>query len=528
VNRFHPWSLPVFLLVCATVVILGGWVRAFYAPEWIPQGGTKAARPWAVEADCYSQLARVQRILQGQGLIQNHFTVENWPEGLTPSTTAPFDYAILAVYAPLTWVTSYPLDWAGALISPVLGLARVVFWMCFRSRAFNRAGRAALIVGLAFIPALVWATAFGRPRHQSLIVALLAVALTAEYERWDSLKKNWHIAAGIAWGFACWTSLFEPLLSVITLVVFNFAVRRKENAAFGISFGLVMLLALLLEGVHVFVPPPEYQDVLARWLQFVAEMRGMTLSQLINGMTLAVLVLPWIAWRLWARGSGNKTDLMLVVLTLLLAVLAFFEKRWLNYACLADIFLLARYFQSAPLRWSRVLLALLFTADVAQANLIEMADARSQPPAQPSPELAQLTRSIDAPGGIMAPWWISPGLLYFSGQPIVSGSSHCGISGIEASAAFFANTSWYDAEKILRDRRVRWIVVWDEKKYQYPLLASSQEILGLPVSTDENKGDAESTVADILVNDRAVPSYLHLRAVTPHLKLYQVDSDNSR
>ena len=65
-----------------------------------------AIRPWAVEADCYSQLARVQRILHGQGLIQNHFKVENWPEGLTPSTTAPFDYVILLLYAPLSFSPS--------------------------------------------------------------------------------------------------------------------------------------------------------------------------------------------------------------------------------------------------------------------------------------------------------------------------------------------------------------------------------------------------------------------------------------
>jgi hypothetical protein len=511
----------VFLVVCAAAVLIGGWIRVGYAPEWLPHDEDGSSQPWAVEADCYSQLSRVQRILHGQGLIQNHFTVENWPQGLVPSTTAPFDYAILALYLPFTSLTKYPLDWAGALISPLLALGVAVFWMGFRSRAFNRAGRAALVVGLAFIPALVWATAFGRPRHQSLIVALMAVALTAEYERWDALKKGWHIAAGIVWGLACWTSLYEPLFAVVTLVLFNLIARRRESAAFGVSFGVVMLLALLLEGIHVFVPPPEYRDVLARWLQFIAEMRSMTLAEWINGMTLPVLVLPWVAWGLWAKGAGNKTDLLLIVLTLLLALLAFYERRWLTYACLGEIFLLARYFQAAPLRWSRLLLAALFLVGVATANLTTLANAQLEPPNQPSPEMARLAQSIDTPGGIMAPWWISPGLLYFSGHPIVSGSSHCGISGIAASAAFFATTSWTEADKILQDRQVRWVVVWEEHKYQYPLLASSQEILGLPASTDQDKGDADATVAQILVTDHEVPTNLHLRAITPHLRLYE-------
>jgi hypothetical protein len=67
------------------------------------------------------------------------------------------------------------------------------------------------------------------------------------------------------------------------------------------------------------------------------------------------------------------------------------------------------------------------------------------------------------------------------------------------------------------------VVVWDEKKYQYPLLASSQEILGLPVSTDDEKGDADDTVAQVLVTDHGVPTDFHLRAITPHLKLYEID-----
>jgi hypothetical protein len=117
-----------------------------------------------VEADCYSQMARVQRILRGQGLIQNHFTVENWPEGLVPSTTAPFDYAILLLYAPLKLITADPLDWAGALISPILWMVLVAFWMFFRSREFTAAGRALFIEASIPHPASAGAGTDGRIR----------------------------------------------------------------------------------------------------------------------------------------------------------------------------------------------------------------------------------------------------------------------------------------------------------------------------------------------------------------------------
>ena len=109
-------AIALFILFGAACLAVGIGLRAWYAPEWMAPDTTQnppGIRPWAVEADCYSQLARVQRILNGQGLLQNHFTVENWPEGLTPSTTAPFDYAILVLYFPLWLFTKHPLDWAG-------------------------------------------------------------------------------------------------------------------------------------------------------------------------------------------------------------------------------------------------------------------------------------------------------------------------------------------------------------------------------------------------------------------------------
>ncbi len=529
-------SLLVYVAVILATLFIGGCLRTAYAPEWWPTKTDQGWRPWAVEADCYSQLARVQRILNGQGLVQNHFTVENWPEGLTPSTTAPFDYVILALYAPLALFTHYPLDWAGALVSPLLWLGIVAFVIFVRSRCFERAGRAALLAGIAFVPALVWATAFGRARHQSLILALLTVALTAEYERWEKdAPRAWPIAAGIVWGLLCWTSLYEPLFVVVLLVGFNFAARRRESVAFGISFGILMLLALLIEGIHVFVPPPELRPVLARWLQFIAEMQGMQLSEFINAITfsggadltwweagcfLFLLAIPWIAWSLWQQ--RNLTDRFLMALAVLLAICALYERRWLPYACLAEVFLVARYFQMAPQLWLRGALVTVFLVNVIEANDTQILIGRANPPNQPSLELAEIAHSIDQPGGILGPWWLSPGLLYFSGQPIVSGSSHCGISGIQASAQFFASNLWPEAARILKERQVRWVVVWDEPKYVYPLLGSSQEILDLPVSTDEDKGDADETVAQILITDHDIPDELRLRAVTPHFKLYQV------
>ena len=121
----------------------------------------------------------------------------------------------------------------------------------------------------------------------------------------------------------------------------------------------------------------------------------------------------------------------------------------------------------------------------------------------------------------MAPWWLSPGLLYFSGQPIVSGTSHCGISGIVASSKFFTSTSWPEAERILQERQVRWIVVWDDPAYEYPLLNISLGVLGMPTVSDDSQGDANATVAQVLISDQNLPSSFQLRSITPQMKLYE-------
>ncbi len=530
-NLSRLWAVAAFVILAVVCLVVGLWLRAIYAPEWMLLDTTQhppAMRPWTVEADCYSQLARVQRILHGQGLIQNHFTVENWPEGLVPSTTAPFDYVILLLYAPLALFTQHPLDWAGALVSPALWVALVFFWMLIRSREFNLTGRALLLVGSAALPAFIWATACGRPRHQSLILALMAMGLTAEYERWQiemTPKRAWNLFAGIVWGLACWTSLFEPVLVVTVLILFNLIVRRRENFTFLVSFGVVMLVALLLEGVHVFIPPPEYHQALVRWLETIAEVQGVNLTSFVSQMTFLsfVLIVPMISWRILRRVGDIRVDLLLILLTVLLAVLSFVQKRWVYYANLTELLLIARYCQLEPTRWPRLAVMALFGFGLVYDNILQE-EGRSRAQAnQPSLEMAQISHAIDQPGGIMAPWWLSPGLLYFSGQPIVSGSSHCGISGIVASANFFAGTSWTDAERILRERKVRWVVVWDDPVYDYPLVNSSRGILGERYVSEDWKDNADSTVAQILILDRGVPPEFRLRGVTPQMKLYEFE-----
>jgi len=289
-----------------------------------------------------------------------------------------------------------------------------------------------------------------------------------------------------------------------------------------------MLAALFVEGRHVFDNifniyslAPEYRQYSLNWLATIAEVRPVDFAGMMQRMTLVSLILPLLAWRLWPRANGNKTDGLLILLTLLLTVFTTLQGRWLYYASLGELFLIVRFCQIAPVHWTRLVVIFIFVVGLADADYGQIESHARAPANQPSLELAQISRAIDGPGGIMAPWWLSPGLLYFSGHPIVSGSSHCGISGIVASAKFFTATNWAEAERILRERQVRWVVVWDDPVYEYPLLNSSRGILGLPYASDEAKGDADSTVAQVLISDQNLPTSLRLRGVTAQIKLYE-------
>jgi hypothetical protein len=216
--------------------------------------------------------------------------------------------------------------------------------------------------------------------------------------------------------------------------------------------------------------------------------------------------------------------LFLVLLTGLLCVLTIDQRRWIYYANLGELFLMVRFCQEGPVRWTRLAVASIFLVGLGTASVTLIKKAMGGIPAdQPSIELAEIARSIDEPGGIMAPWWLSPGLLYFSGQPIVSGSSHCGISGNVDSAKFYTTSSWLEAEQILKKRQVRWIMVFDDTNYVYPVLNVERAILGLPDYTEDSRDEAETTVWQILVDDRVVPTSFRLRAVTPTMKLYEYD-----
>ena len=71
-------------------------------------------------------------------------------------------------------------------------------------------------------------------------------------------------------------------------------------------------------------------------------------------------------------------------------------------------------------------------------------------------ELALSLRSRDV-HPFLAPWWLSPSIAYWSGQPGVAGSSHESLNGIEDSRRFFLSEDLqsaryaYDSERVAQN-----------------------------------------------------------------------------
>jgi hypothetical protein len=130
-----------------------------------------------------------------------------------------------------------------------------------------------------------------------------------------------------------------------------------------------------------------------------------------------------------------------------------------------------------------------------------------------SVQIRDLALSLRSPEvhPFLAPWWLSPSIAYWSGQPGVAGSSHESLHGIEDSARFFLSENLEQAHQILDKHRVAWVFAYDSDR----VAQNSGAILNEPLPLQP--------LCRVL--DRApsqAPPLLIFSAQTPACKLYRV------
>jgi hypothetical protein len=454
-----------------------------------------AGNVYFVDADCYARMTRARMCEETPGLILRHHDFENFPEGTTPHTTAPLDYLILALSILLKPFTTHAFDLAGALISPLLALLTGWFLWVWSRRMKFRYGWVMLIL-YAISPILVHGTELGRPDHQSLLMLLMTIAICAEWRLRCDSTAGWSALSGFAWGLAIWVSAYESLvLFFITMAVSALEDRKTIFANYRrigwFCFLLVVATALLIEQRIPAISILRSTEIFKNWARTIGELAHVSPVNPIwfrwAGYMIAVApILVWLSIRRREHDVSSPGRASLPVYVVLIATyfLTIWQARWGYFFVL--IFAVALPALLEPIR-SRAAVSIAFVLSIFpilrdwderlwpnETELARRVEQRNE-----SVQLRELALNLQSSETrpFLAPWWLSPSLAYWSGQPGVAGSSHESLNGIEDSARFFLSADLQAAGEILRKRQVAWVIAYDFER----LARNSSAILGVGV-----------------------------------------------
>jgi hypothetical protein len=483
VQRLGRFALIAFEIVILSALILTARCANF---QDVFVGGDI----YFTDADCYARMTRVRLCAEHSGLIIRHHEFENFPAGTTPHTTAPLDYLILLLSILLKPFTNHAVDLAGALISPLLALIGGWFlWWWSRRMKFRF--RWALLVLYAISPILVHGSELGRPDHQSLSILLVTIALCAEWAWRSEAKTSWNIVSGVAWGLAIWVSAYEPLILLLLLVSVGLLQDRhllfaRDQRIGWLVFGSMILVALAIERRIPAASIFQSSEIFWNWSRTIGELLP---APALNPVWFRwggymIVIAPILLW----LGLRKKTFPPLLIIALLIATycLTIWQSRW-SYFFLS-IFAIALPSLLEPIK-SRAAVWIAFTLSIFpilrdwdeklwpnEPELARRIEHRHE--SIELRELAVMLRSSER-HVFLAPWWLSPAIAYWSGQPGVAGSSHESLEGIADSARFFLSDDWHKGRLTLQAHEVAWIFAYDADR----VAENSATLLGAPAST---------------------------------------------
>jgi hypothetical protein len=452
-----------------------GWL-ALGAFTWNQEAVFYGGEVYFTDGDCYSRMTRV-RMIEEEGLrsIRSH-TWENFPQGTAPHTTMPLDALIAGMSAALAPFTARHLELAGAWISPALGVATVFFLMIW-GLGVKLPHWWAMGLMAAVSPILAHGFELGRPDHQSLLLLLIAVALAAEVGIWRKNETPWSYVSAASWGLALWVSLFEPAVLLGAVLAARVVARRLRIGLrpLGVFLG-ILALALVIDGWRA----AGFHEAFGRWALNIGELRSAGWSVIFSWCGwLVVPATAILAWRA-VRNGGAVGGLFAALLVLLMA-LCLWHSRWGYF--LALIFAMSLPWVLTTFRWRWVAAAILLISlwpvaaewegmlyprgEAFQARIEKMADAVALR------EAALAIQNLPE-GGVLAPWWFCPAIVWWSGQPCIGGSSHQSLPGIVDSGRYYLASDDAAAREILSQRKVCYVFAYEPER----VISNSEQILG--------------------------------------------------
>ena len=476
-QRFGRFALIVFELALLTALILAARC-ANYQDVFV------AGNVYFVDADCYARMSRAQMVSEKPGLIIRHHAFENFPQGTTPHTTTPLDYLIVALSLFLNPFTAHALDLAGAFVSPLLALLGgwFLWWWSWRMKFRYRW---VMLILYAISPILVHGTELGRPDHQSLLILLVTVAICAEWSSQILQAANmagaWWLTSAVAWAVAIWVSAYEPLVLFLVLTATALLMNRRvvfarDRRAGWILFAAIIAIAFAIERRVPSFAILQSNSHLKDWASTIGELAHVSpmnpvWSHWCGYLLFVAPVLIWMSVRTPRNGAQGLCVLPFCVLLIATYFLTIWQVRWGYFFVL--IFALALPALLAPIKssaavWIAFVLSMFpILRDWDQrlwpneAQLADRVERRIE-----SAQIRDLSLSLRSPevDPFLAPWWLSPSIAYWSGQPGVAGSSHESLNGIEESARFFLSEDSQKGREILEKRHVVWVLAYDSDR----------------------------------------------------------------
>jgi hypothetical protein len=527
VRRVGRFALIVFEIALLTALIVATR-GANYQDVFV------AGNVYFGDADCYARMTRAQMIRAKPGLVIRHHAFENFPQGTTPHTSAPLDYLIVALSFLLDPFTAHALDLAGAFISPLLALLGGWFlWWWSRRMKFRY--RWVMLILYAISPILVHGTELGRPDHQSLLILLVTIAIctgwSSQSVQSDNMASVWWLTSAAAWALTIWVSAYEPLVLFLTLtatalVVDRRAVFARDRRAGWILFAATIAIAFAVEWRVPSFAILQRNSHFKEWASTIGELAHVSPMNPVwlNWCGYLLVVTPifiWMSVRMRKDGAPGGRALPIYVLLVATYFFTVWQARWGYFFVL--IFALAVPALLAPIEsgaavWIAVVLSMfpilrdwdnrLWPNETQLAGRVER---RIE-----SVQIRDLALSLRSPGvhPFLAPWWLSPSIAYWSGQPGMAGSSHESLNGIEQSARFFLCENLQEEREILEKRHVAWVFAYDSDR----VAQNSAAILNEPLPLQSLCRVLDRTPSQ-------APPFLVFSAQTAACKLYRVSLD---
>jgi hypothetical protein len=301
--------------------------------------------------------------------------------------------------------------------------------------------------------------------------------------------RAWSVTSGAAWALAIWVSAYEPLVVFLIVVITTFLVNRgalfgRDRRAGWILFAAIIAIALLIErripSLSILHPDP----ILKNWARTIGELAHVSPANQIwlRWCGYFLLVTPFLIWMAIRTRKNvahpfdfaqDKLGRALPVYVLLIATygLTIWQARWGYFFVL--IFALALPALLEPIK-SRAAVWIAFVLSIYpilrdwderlwpnETQLARRAEQRNE-----SVQIRDLALSLQSSQmrPFVAPWWLSPSIAYWSGQPGVAGSSHESLSGTEDSARFFLCEDLQKAREILKQRQAAWVFAYDSDR----------------------------------------------------------------